>query len=239
MSKTYYIASCVFTSKFPELSLRIQNYIQERFGYDIVRCCVAKYKIDEFNQKMPEGKIRDTWMSLADSGDFQPGDVVYSLCHNCNNIIEEMHPGVIVKSLWELIDQDEAFKFPDYSGLTVTVQDCWRARFRNHEQDAIRNLLTKMHITYFELPTNREETMFCGNSLYRPQPARNPKLAPKYYVEGAKGLFQPHSEEEQKQIMQEYCSQYQTETVICYCHYCLEGLLDGGKDGRHIAQLLF
>ena len=27
--------------------------------------------------------------------------------------------------------------------------------------------------------------------------------------------------------------------VVCYCHYCLEGLLAGGADAMHIAQLLF
>ena len=35
--KKYYIASCVFTSKFPALSIRIQNYVRERFDMDIVR----------------------------------------------------------------------------------------------------------------------------------------------------------------------------------------------------------
>ena len=39
--------------------------------------------------------------------------------------------------------------------------------------------------------------------------------------------------------MQAYCRRYQTDIVVCYCHYCLEGLLLGGKDGRHLAQLLF
>lgn len=24
--------------------------------------------------------------------------------------------------------------------------------------------------------------------------------------------------------MKEYCKRYKTDTVICYCHYCLEGL---------------
>ena len=81
--------------------------------------------------------------------------------------------------------------------------------------------------------------MFCGKSLYRPQPPRNPKLAPKHYVEGAAGLFVPHSEEEQVQIMRSYCDKFQTETIICYCHYCLEGLLSGNRDGRHIAHMLF
>lgn len=31
----------------------------------------------------------------------------------------------------------------------------------------------------------------------------------------------------------------QTDTVVCYCHYCLEGLIMGGKNGKHMAELLF
>ncbi len=239
MNKTYYIASCVFTSQFPELSLRIQDYIRSRFGYDIVRCCVPKYKLEDFASRMPEGELREKWVSLPDSGAFEAGDKVYSLCHNCNNIIDEMHPGTDVYSLWELIDSDPDFPFPDYTGLTVTVQDCWRSRDRKGEQAAVRSLLNKMHISYEELDERGENTRFCGKSLYRPQPPRNPKLAPKHYVEGAEGLFVPHTEEEQVQIMQDYCKCFKTDTVVCYCHYCLEGLKAGGKDGRHLAHLLF
>ena len=239
MGKIIYIASCVFTSRFPELSLRIQEYVRKRWDFDVVRCCVPKYKIQFFEEKMPEGKLRGTWQSLPDSFDFQPGDHVYSLCHNCNNIIEETHPGTLVHSLWELVDADPAFQFPDHSELEVTVQDCWRSKDRSAEQKAVRSLLNKMKIKWHEADKNHDETDFCGNSLYRPQPPRNPKLAPNHYVAGTEGLFLPHTEEEQKRIMEEYCSRYRTETVICYCHYCLEGLLSGGKNGIHIASLLF
>ena len=239
MGSEYYIASCVFTSQFPELSLRIQDYIRQRWGFQVVRCCVPKYKLQEFTDRMPEGKLRNAWSDLQDSGCFESGDTVYSLCHNCNNIIEEMHPGVSVHSLWELIDRDESFCFSDYSGLTVTVQDCWRAKDRIGEQNAVRSLLRKMNIQYVEAPEHHDSTEFCGMSLYRPQPPRNPKLAPKHYVEQAAGKFIPHSQEEQVQLMQDYCRQFKTKTVICYCHYCLEGLLAGSVDGKHIAQLLF
>ncbi len=239
----YYIASCVFTSKYPELSRKIQDYIRKRFDFEIVRCCVPKYKINEFTEKMPEGTCRDAWSALPDSGMFREGDVVYSLCHNCNNIIEEMHPGVIVRSLWELIDQDEAFSFPaldeQETGKEVFIQDCWRARERADEQAAVRSLLKKMHLSFRETEPHHEKTEFCGNSLYRPQPPRNPKLAPKHYVEQAVGKFIPHTPEEQKAIMEEYCSRFSGMPVICYCHYCLEGLLLGGADGIHLAQLLF
>ncbi len=239
MSRTYYIASCVFTAQFPELSFRIQNYVEGRFSIPVVRCCVPKYKLKEFEERLPQGAIRDSWRCLPDSAPFQQGDTVYSLCHNCSNIIEEMRPGVNVKSLWELIMQDDSFPFPDHSGMRATIQDCWRARERREEQDAVRELLRRMHIVYMEAEQNRENTRYCGSSLLRPQPTRNPKVAPRHYKTEAAGLFLPHTEAEQIEMMKNYCSAFQTETVICYCHYCLEGLLQGGKDGRHIAQLLF
>lgn len=234
-----YIASCVFTSKFPELSLRIRQYIRERWGFRIVRCCVPKYKLQEFTERMPEGNLREAWLQLKDSHDFQPGDCAWSLCHNCSNIIEEMHPETAARSLWELIDRDEKFIFPDYSGMEVTVQDCWRSRERADEQAAVRSLLRKMGIRFRETEENHDKTEFCGVSLYRPQPPRNPKLAPRHYAEGAAGKFIPHTEAEQEQLMRDYCRRFATETVVCYCHYCLEGLNLGGVSGFHIAELLF
>ena len=150
---------------------------------------------------MPEGKLRECWRGLPDSGSFSEGDRVYSLCHNCNNIIEEMHPGVEVHSLWELIDSDPAFSFADHHELKAYIQDCWRSRDRKDEQDAVRSLMKKMNIDIMELSGSREKTDFCGVSLYRAQPPRNPKLAPKHYVAGAAGKFIPQSPEEQEEIM--------------------------------------
>ncbi|MBO6040213.1 MAG: hypothetical protein J6P58_03305 [Oscillospiraceae bacterium] len=235
----YYIASCVFTSQFPELSEKIREYIRKRWGFETVRCCIPKYKLQEFEEKMPKGCLRDAWAALPDSGAFTAGDCVWSLCHNCSNIIEEMHPGTEVHSLWELIDSDAGFPLPDLTGMTATVQDCWRSRGRADEQKAVRSLLDKMGVRWEEAPRHHADTKFCGVSLLRPQPPRNPKLAPRHYVDGTEGLFLPHTEEEQKAIMTEYCGSIRTDTVICYCHYCLEGLLLGGKDAKHIAQLLF
>lgn len=107
------------------------------------------------------------------------------------------------------------------------------------EADAVRNLLAKMRVEVIEPAKTKEQTEFCGASLYRAQPPRNPKLAPKHYVDGAAGKFIPHSPEEQKEIMQEYCRQFCNNKVVCYCHYCLEGLLMGEADAVHLAAMLF
>jgi len=238
MAKSYYIAACGFTSKFPELSRRIQQYIKDRFDITLLRCCVAQYKVKEYEEKIPL-KYSDCWHSLQHCADFAPGDTVYSICHNCSNIIEETHPEVTVKSIWELIFSDESFVYPDRGDISAVVQDCWRAKERTDEQDAVRGLLKKMNIDFSEASPNRENTDFCGTSLYRPQPPRNPALAPKHYFYGAEGKFIPHTEEEQRSIMRDHCSRFENKTAICYCHYCLDGLITGGADAFHIAQLLF
>ena len=131
------------------------------------------------------------------------------------------------------------FCLPERVGLRVKVQDCCRSRDRRAEQEAVRSLLEKMRIRFDEAPENRGETDFCGVSLYRPQPPRNPKLAPKHYVDGAAGKFLPHTAEEQARLMRDYCARLPEQPVVCYCHYCLEGLKLGGADAMRLASLLF
>lgn len=235
----YYIASCMFTSRYPQLSRKIQNYITERGDIEIIRCCTPSWKVKFYEGKMPEGELRDAWKALPHMKNFSPEDEIWSICHNCTNIAEEYFHVENVHSIWELIDGDGQFVFPDYSGLKVTVQDCWRSKDRPKEQAAVRSLLSKMNIEYIENEKNHLETDFCGATLYMTELPRNPKLAPKHYAQNIEGLFQPHTEEEQKRIMEEYCSRYKTDTVVCYCHYCLDGLKMGNVDGRHIAQMLF
>ena len=234
----YYIAGCVFTTRHPALSAAVQKYIAGRGDIQIVRCCVPKYKLREFTEKLPEA-YQAAWSALPDSAEFGEGDTVYSLCHNCSAILDEWRPGCVSRSLWELIDGDADFTFPDYGGQPMYVQDCWRARDRRAEQDAVRSLMRKMNIDIIEMPVNRERTEFCGNSLYRPAPPRNLKLAPRRFVECAAGKFEPHSIEEQSALMREYCAPFGESMVAAYCHYCLEGLLLGGASAVHLAQLLF
>ena len=234
----YYIASCVFTRAFPGLSFAIQSWVRARNGIGIVRCCVPKYKLNEFTAEMPPER-RDGWSELPDSADFQPGDTVWSLCHNCSAIIEEQKPGVNVRSLWELILTDEAFPYPDLRGREMFVQDCWRARDRADEQAAVREILGRMNVRVLEQYERGRKTEFCGISLLRPAPPRNLKMASKRFVENAPGKFLPHTPEEQRRIMTEYAARFAGSDVVDYCHYCHEGLLLGGAKAHHLAELLF
>lgn len=237
-SNYVYIASCVFTRHYPELSVRIQQYLKNRFSLDIVRCCALSYKVKEYEELMPE-PAHNLWRDTLHSRLFQAGDTIVSICHNCTAIIEEQQPEVDLTSIWELILQDENFPYPNYHGEIMTLQDCWRTRGHHKEQQAVRELLKRMNIDYIELEDNQDNTDFCGVSLFRPAPRRNLIKAPKRFVQNAKGMFEPHTAEEQKALMQDYCKRFATDEIITYCHYCSEGIILGGKTEEHLASLLF
>ena len=220
------------------MSQRIQNYIAEKGDVQIVRCCTPKYKLKEFAAKMPED-YREQWCSLPDSGSFSDGDMVYSICHNCTAILTETKPTVIVKSFWELILEDDTFLFPSYPDRSVIVQDCWRSRQHIQEQKAVRELLSKMQISYREQEECFENTDFCGTTLYSACIPRNKVLAPKHFVDDAEGKFVPHTENEKMELMKSYCRKFQDQEVLTYCHYCQEGLELGGANAVHLAELLF
>lgn len=233
----YFIAACVFTSRYPALSQKVQAYAVSK-NLEVVRRCVPKYKLREFTEKMP-ADYQDAWAALPDCGPWGEGDTVYSICHNCTAVLRETEPELELKSIWELIDADPSFVLPDLGGAQMYVQDCWRSNTETAEQDAVRSLLRKMNVDVLEIGDNREACDFCGYSLYQPQPKRNPVMAPHRFVEMAQGKFLEHSEEEKQQLMNDYCKRFGDVPVVCYCHYCLAGLEMGGAHATHLAQLLF
>lgn len=113
----YYIASCMFTSRFPQLSRKIQNYITERGDIEIIRCCTPSWKVKFYEGKMPEGELRDAWKALPHMKNFSPEDEIWSICHNCTNIAEEYFHVENVHSIWELIDGGRAVRFSRLFGF--------------------------------------------------------------------------------------------------------------------------
>lgn len=117
----HYIASCVFTSKYPELSKKIQDHVASIGGISIVRCCVPGWRGKIYEEKMPEGELAEAWLSLPQSHVFTSEDEIWSLCPNCMNITEEWRGVKKVHSLWELIDQEEDLQLPDHEGVLPEI----------------------------------------------------------------------------------------------------------------------
>ena len=181
--------------RLSEPSQKIQNYLRERFNLPIIRCCVDKYEVAEFEQRMSES-YREEWRAIKHFEKFPAGSTVVSICHNCSAIFEERHPEIFRESIRELILSDENFPYPDYHGEAITIQDCWRSKENFAEQEAVRELLRRMNFKVVELSENHVQAKSCGYSLYQPPPPRNPKLAPKRFLYGAQGLFQEHTPEQ-------------------------------------------
>ena len=238
MNQKFYVAACAFTEDYPELSRKIQNYLRERFNMPIIRCCVANYRVKDCDTRVAEW-YQPEWRKVKHFEKFPAGSTLISICHNCSAIYEESRPEIQRESIWEFILADNSFKYPNFGGEAITIQDCWRSKENFAEQEAVRELLRRMNFKIVEMPENHAETKFCGYSLYQPQPPRNPKLAPKRFLHGAQGLFREHTPEQKKSLMQEHCAQIRTEKVAAYCHYCVRGLKLGGAKVFHMAQLLF
>ena len=214
MSK-FLFPSCKAKATYTNASEKLRSYMRERYNIDSVGCCRAEYQ-----------KITAQ-------------DSAIVVCNNCAAIMEESSPAGNIEFVWDLIDKDDDFLFPDYHGERITIQDCWIAVEKRQLQDTVRSLLKKMNIQYVELDENFEKTKFCGVNLLAPCSPSNAKLAPKRYVEEGAHMFTPCSQEEQITYFQKHCTQIQTEKVACYCKFCKEAVTMGGKQGIHLLELLF
>lgn len=239
MDKFRYVASCNFTLFYPELSKRIQNYLRTLPSVEIIRCCTDRYRVKDFEDKMP-AEVAEQWRNTEHYVPFDEDTAMVSVCHNCTAVFQETFPAIKVLSLYEFIlEYVPDFPYPDYGGVKMTLQDCWRQFDNEAEQAAVREVLRRMNIEVVELAENHADTTYCGVSTLRPAPARNLVMAHHRFVDEARGFFEPHTPEEQKAYMENYCKQITTEAVVAYCHYCTQGFNLAGQKNYHLAELMF
>ncbi|AIF52965.1 hypothetical protein [Pelosinus sp. UFO1] len=211
----FFFPSCKAKATYTHASEKLRIYMRDRYNIDSIGCCRTEY------QKL----------TVQDSA--------IVVCNNCAAIMEESSQAGNIEFVWDLIDNDADFPFPDYHSEIITIQDCWVAFEKRQLQDTVRSLLKKMNIKYVELDENFEKTKFCGVNLLASCTPSNAKLAPKRYVEEGAHMFTPCPPEEQITYFQKHCTQFQTEKVACYCKFCREAITMGGKQGIHLLELLF
>ena len=207
--------SCKIKEKYPRESERLREYLTEHFGVEVTGCCKPN-------------RVKLT-----------PDDRAIVMCNNCAAIIEESSAVGAEIYVWELIDGEEKFSFPDYNGERVTIQDCWAANDRHKVQRTVRSLLKKMNLDIVELPENFDATKFHGEVLLQPCAPLNAKLAPRRYAGGNSPAFTPLDEAARLKSLCEHAERITTYKVVCYCKPCAEGITKGGKEGVHILELLF
>ena len=66
-------------------------------------------------------------------------------CQACRETLEAKEGNqLLLENLFVWLDRQEDFPWPDYSGLVVNVQDCWRDRKHPEIFQAVRSCLGKM-----------------------------------------------------------------------------------------------
>lgn len=210
----YYFPSCTVSEVYPNASRKAGQYIKEKYEIDPIGCC------------------RPNYAALT------PEDTAIVLCNNCAAILEENTEASIL-FLWQIIDRDPDFRFPDYHGEKMTIQDCWTAFEKREVQETVRSLLKKMNITVVEQKENFEATRFCGAKLLAPCSESNAKLAHQRYAVKYSHLFTPMEPEAQAEYLKKHCAGIETDKTVCYCATCTKGICMGGKRGSYLLELLF
>lgn len=203
-----YFPSCNFTAASPEAAEKIREYFSAKMP--VAGCC----RVDQLN--FPEGST-----------------AVY-FCQACRETLEARADGrFLLQNLFEYLNEDADYPWPDYSGLTVTVQDCWRDREHPEIFDAVRSVLQKMRVSVIEMTENRAHSRFCGNLHLEPQKESSLQL-----LEAYKGrpLYEL-PEDVQRTLMQEQVETLPCDLAVTYCNRCKAGILLGGGKAVHLLEL--
>lgn len=193
-----FFPSCKAKAAYPEASRKLAAYINARLGVEPIGCCKLNC------QKLTKN------------------DRAVILCLNCARVIEKQAVCGDMTFVWELIDQDEDFDFPDYGGEHMTIQDCRIAKGHEEAGTAVRSLMRKMNIVTEELDDSYDQRNFCGSDIIMGY-HRNTKL----------------SRQEQEKFFHDRYDSIPTEKIVSYCKYCDDGVKMSAKTGKHILELLF
>ena len=98
-----YFPSCNFTKASPQAAKKLRAYLKEKMP--VAGCC------------------------RLDKTPYHAGDTALYFCQACRETLEQK-PGnqLIPQNLFVWLAEQADFPWPDYGGLTVNVQDCWRDR---------------------------------------------------------------------------------------------------------------
>jgi Fe-S oxidoreductase len=143
------------------------------------------------------------------------GSVIVNICAGCHRRFSTLYEGISTVSLWEVLNKLDAFDYPDYKGLHVSIHDPCPIRDKPQVHKAVRSLLKKMNIEIEETAHHSGKSICCGDSFY-------PSLS----------LEKVHKK------MKERADSMPCRDVVVYCVSCIKSLYIGGKKPRHIGDLL-
>ena len=195
MSKIYFNPGCALSLYKPEFEKVILEFLNKNYG----ECEVKLHKICcHYDPRL------------------EAGSLVINVCAGCDRRFSSLYNGISTISVWEVIDGlEDKFKYPNHSGLKLSVHDACPIREKTQVHKAVRNLLKKMNIEIMKTELSGSDSVCCGDSFY-------PKL----------------SVEEVHRKMKERAESMPREDVCVYCVSCIKSIYIGGKTPRFLMDLL-
>ncbi|MFZ5944201.1 MAG: (Fe-S)-binding protein [Bacillota bacterium] len=145
----------------------------------------------------------------------ETGSLIINVCAGCDRRFSSLYEGISTISLWEVLDGLDTFKYPDYEGLSMSVHDACPVRTKPQVHQSVRSLLKKMNIKIVETKYSGTRSICCGDDFY-------PKLP----------VDQIH------QRMKDRAQSMPCNDVCVYCVSCIKSIYIGGKEPRHLIDLL-
>lgn len=145
----------------------------------------------------------------------ETGSLIINVCAGCDRRFSSLYKGISTISLWEVLDGLDSFKYPDYEGLSMSVHDACPVRTKPQVHQSVRSLLKKMNIKIVETKYSGTRSICCGDDFY-------PKLP----------VDQIH------QRMKDRAQSMPCNDVCVYCVSCIKSIYIGGKEPRHLIDLL-
>jgi Fe-S oxidoreductase len=191
--KMYFAPGCALMIYKPELAEKIHQFLNDKLdGVEMLLTCC------QHDPMLPENSK------------------VINVCPGCDKRFSKDYKGVTTVSLWEVINENIYFVYPDYKGRKMSIIDACPTRDVSIVQNSVRDLLIKMNINLVEPRNTRKESTCCGDVYYGTMPTVKVK-----------------------EFMIEKAVEMPAEEIVVHCVSCVIAVCNGGKKPRHIADLLF
>jgi Fe-S oxidoreductase len=191
--KLFFAPGCALMLYKPELASKMHQLLIDNLGEMdmLLTCC-------QHDPKLPENSK------------------VINVCPGCDKRFGKDFKGVSTISLWEIINENSFFVYPDYKGRSMSIIDACPTRDEDRVQNAIRDLLFKMNITLVEPKNTKKESTCCGDVYYGSMPTVKVK-----------------------KLMLEKALEMPANDIVVHCVSCIMAVCNGGKNPQYLADLLF
>ena len=191
--KLFFAPGCALMLYKPDLAEKILQFLNEKLDKVemLLTCC-------QHDSKLPDNSK------------------VINVCPGCDKRYGNDYKGVSTVSLWEVINENNFFVYPDYKGSRMSIIDACPTREMNIVQNSIRDLLIKMNVSLVEPKNTRKESTCCGDVYYGSMPTVKVK-----------------------ELMIEKALEMPADDIVVHCVSCIMAVCNGGKNPKYLADLLF